>query len=186
MYRLPGQRRFRKSAARQFGFRQRHREVHDMLVRNALVVMGAAVALQFACGIRAADAPPPGATGAAPGAARAGGAADVIRTVQSIKFTGNQKISSEKLLQLIGLKVGDVNTKEAVGGSMTKIVDAYKALGSDLALMVDISLPDPAHTAINFLVDEAGTGGNKGAAPRAGGPPRGGAAPAAVGAPPTN
>jgi hypothetical protein len=139
-----------------------------MLTRNTLMIIGAALALQWTAFARAADAPP---------AARAGGGAEVVRNVASIKFTGNKKISSEMLLQQIGLKVGDVNTKEAVGGAMTKIIEAYKAQGSDLALMVDISLPDPTHTAINFLIDENGTGGNKGAAPRAGGPPAGGPPP---------
>ncbi|MFT3807347.1 POTRA domain-containing protein [Arenimonas sp.] len=116
---------------------------------------------------------------AAPGAAAP---AAVQRTIQEIKFTGNKKLSTEQLSKEIGIKVGDVNTKEGVGGAMDKIVAAYKKIGSDLSLMVDISLPDPAHTVVNFLIDENGTGGNKGAAPRAGGaggPPPGGAPPAA-------
>lgn len=117
----------------------------------------------------AQNAPPPAPAGAA-----------VVRTVQEIKFTGNKKISTATLSSGIALKVGDVNTKEAVGAAMTKIVELYKQAGSDLALMVDISLPDASHTVVNFLIDENGTGGNKGAAPR---PGRGGG-PGGPGGPP--
>ncbi len=108
--------------------------------------------------------------------------AATVRTIQEIKFTGNKKLSTPELAGKIGIKVGDVNTKEAVGGAMDKIGEAYKKIGSDVSYMVDISLPDPSHTVINFVIDENGTGGNKGAAPRAsgaGGPPPGGAPPPA-------
>lgn len=116
------------------------------------------------------------------GAPPAGAATATVRTIQEIKFTGNKKISTAELAGKIGIKVGDVNTKEAVGGAMDKIGEAYKKLGSDVSYMVDISLPDQSHTIINFVIDENGTGGNKGAAPRApgaGGPPPGNPPPAA-------
>ena len=104
-------------------------------------------------------------------AAAAQPGAEAVRTIQSIEFVGNAKLSTAQLQQAIGIKVGDVNTREAIGGALAKIVEAYRAKGSDLAVMVDISLPDATHTAVKFLIDEAGTGGNKGAAPRG---PRGG------------
>lgn len=135
----------------------------------------------------AAQASPPGApTAGAQGNGPGQGGAQTVRTVQEIKFTGNKKVSTAQLASQIGLKVGDVNTKEAVGAAMTKIGDIYKQAGKDLSYMVDISLPDDTHTIVNFIIDENGTGGNKGAAPRAGGggmggpggPPPGGAPPA--------
>ncbi|MGC3980518.1 MAG: POTRA domain-containing protein [Steroidobacteraceae bacterium] len=144
------------------------------------------IAAAMVCGAALAQAPAPG--GAPPaGAPGAGSAAAVVRTIQEIKFTGNKKLSTEQLSKAIGIKVGDVNTKEAVGGAMDKIGEAYKKIGADLSYMVDISLPDATHTSINFIIDENGTGGNKGAAPRTGGPaggmgaggPPGGAPPAA-------
>lgn len=132
------------------------------LIIAAFAVSGAAVAQA------PAGAPPAGASAAA-----------TVRTIQEIKFTGNKKISTEQLSKAIGIKVGDVNTKEAVGGAMDKIGEAYKKIGSDVSYMVDIT-PTPTTALINFIIDENGTGGNKGAAPRsggmgAGGPPPGGA-----------
>lgn len=112
-----------------------------------------------------AGPPPSGAAGGPPD----GMAAATERTVQEIKFTGNSKIPTATLAAQIPLKVGVVNTKEAVGAAMNKIVEIYRQAGSDLSLMVDISLPDATHTIVNFMIDENGAGGNKGAAPRAGG-----------------
>lgn len=139
-----------------------------------------AATLCVAAGAAAAQNGPP------PGGAPGGGAPAAVRTVQEIKFTGNKKISTATLSSQIQLKVGDVNTKEAVGAAMDKIGDLYKKAGLDLSYMVDISLPDQSHTIVNFIIDENGTGGNKGAAPRA---PRAGGAggpggPGAAGGPP--
>jgi hypothetical protein len=110
---------------------------------------------------------------AAPAHASAAGASAAegrqsVRTFQDIRFTGNTRLSSRKLLQVIGIKAGGAYTREAVDGALTKIVDAYKAIGSDMAIKVDIALPDATHARVNFLIDESGTGGNQGAAPRSG------------------
>ena len=100
------------------------------------------------------------------------------RTVQEIGFSGNHKFSDAQLAEKLPLKIGDVNTKDAIRAALDSIVQTYRQSGSDLSLMVDISLPDKTHTIVHFLIDENGTGGSKGAAPRGGpasgtdGPPK--------------
>lgn len=102
------------------------------------------------------------------GTPTAAAAQQSVRTIQAIQFSGNTRLSSLKLSKAIGIKAGDASTSEAIDAAMTKIVAAYRAIGSDLALMVDVTLTDASHTRVNFLIDEHGTGGNKGAAPRSG------------------
>lgn len=92
--------------------------------------------------------------------------AEAPRTVQEIRFAGNRTIASADLLAAIPLKVGAVNTREGVGASLDRIVELYRQAGHDLSLMVDIALPDANHTIVDFLIDESGSGGSKGAAPR--------------------
>jgi outer membrane protein assembly factor BamA len=94
--------------------------------------------------------------------------AQPARTIQDIWFTGNIRLSTRKLAQAIGIKAGDADTKTAIDSAMAKIVAAYAANDSDLSLSVTISQPDAAHTSLHFIIDEHGTGGVKGPAPRSG------------------
>jgi outer membrane protein assembly factor BamA len=96
------------------------------------------------------------------------GSTPAVRTIGQIQFTGNTRLSSQELSQAIGIRAGDVSSTEAIDRAMTKIVAAYRAIGRDLALMVDVTLTDTAHTRVDFFIDENGTGGNKGATPRSG------------------
>lgn len=93
--------------------------------------------------------------------------------IQDIWFTGNRKLSTRKLADAAGLKVGDTGTQEAIDAAMARIVAAYRAIGSDLSLTVDVVLADATHASVNFIIDESGTGGSKGAALRSGARMRG-------------
>ena len=95
------------------------------------------------------------------------------RTIQDVWFTGNRKLSTRKLADAIGLKAGDACTQAAIDAAMARIVAAYRAIGSDLSLTVDVGLPDAMHSTLNFIIDESGTGGSKGPALRSGARMRG-------------
>ena len=93
--------------------------------------------------------------------------------IRDIWFTGNHKLSTRALSETIGLRAGDACTQAALDAAMSRIVAAYKAIGSDLALSVDVTLPDPSHNNVNFIIDESGSGGIQGAALRSGARMRG-------------
>lgn len=95
------------------------------------------------------------------------------RTIRDIWFTGNRKLSTRKLTDAAGLKAGDAGTPAAIDGALAKIVAAYRAIGSDLSLTVDISSPDATHASVHFIIDESGTGGSQGTAVRSGARMRG-------------
>lgn len=114
--------------------------------------------------VMAANEPPSSQPNAAKPAAA--NIKEEVRTVQEIKFTGNKKVLTETLAKQLPLKVGDVNTKEAIRAAANKILEVYKQANVNLSFYVDINLPDASHTVVNFLIDENGTEGFKGAAPR--------------------
>lgn len=83
--------------------------------------------------------------------------AEPARTIQSIQFRGNTRLDGAQLARLAGLKSGDADSPDAIGAARDRIVAAYRAQGSDVAVSIDIARPDATHTAVTFLIDEQGT-----------------------------
>lgn len=95
-----------------------------------------------------------------------GVAAGPARTIQSIQFRGNTLLDSAQLARHAGLKSGDADSPDAIGAARDRILAAYRAQGSEVAVSIDMAFPDATHTAVTFLIDERGTVGNAGGTPR--------------------
>lgn len=101
----------------------------------------------------------------------ASGAADAP-VIDSIKFSGNTKLSDDQLGKTVQLKVGATLSREKMKADLDRIVAAYRKAGYDLSVSPDIAHPAAGHVAITFKIDESGTAGDAGPAAAA---PGGGA-----------
>jgi Surface antigen variable number repeat len=147
-----------------------------MKLRDSLLLVAASMA--FAANTVAQTplppgmGPPPGPpTGAAPASAETN-----PPLIDSVSYRGNQKIATELLAKDSAIKPGIAISRPLVGGEIQRIVALYKQSGFDLSVSPDIAHPADGHVTVTFVIDEAGKGGNGGAAPggpRAGGPPPG-------------
>jgi len=93
--------------------------------------------------------------------------------ILSITFLGNKKFTSEQLQKVVDgteLKLGGVVGPAVIGPAMTALVDFYKKNGANLSISPDIIEDPKGITFVQFIIDEAGTGGDIGGLVSSGGP----------------
>lgn len=115
---------------------------------------------------------PPGGPGGAP---QAGGDTKVV--VGKVSFKGNVKFSDAELLKVVQLNVGDTMRQDLIKSALNRLITYYRSHGANLSVSPDID-PTGGHATIQFVIDESGTKGDAGNAPRGDGGAPGGAPPA--------
>jgi len=153
------------------GENMKSKTAKSMIAIQVLIVF----IMMWAFAANAADSGAPPA-GAAPGAAAT---AKVDTTpipksgILSITFLGNKKFTSEQLQKVVNgteLKLGGKVGPAVIGPAMTALVDFYKKNGANLSISPDIIEDSKGITFVQFIIDEAGTGGDIGGLVSSGGP----------------
>jgi outer membrane protein assembly factor BamA len=127
-----------------------------MKLRDSLLLLATGVGFAALASAQAAETNPP--------------------LIDSVSYRGNQKITTEVLARGAAIKPGLTISRPLVGGEIERIVALYRKSGYDLSVSPDIAHPADGHVTVTFVINEAGKGGDGGAAPggpRAGGPPPG-------------
>ncbi|MGC3980605.1 MAG: POTRA domain-containing protein [Steroidobacteraceae bacterium] len=78
--------------------------------------------------------------------------------VNSINFYGNQKLTREQLLAVIGIKVDQVMQQELMGKGIEAIKARYAASGMQVEVRPRVSHPKQNFVDVNFLINEKGDG----------------------------